>query len=649
MIYGREALVEALVRSRAPVTLVSGDSGVGKSTVLAVAQEAAAADAVAPRPRTIPNSGGALQFAILQAMGDAVAAYVTAQGRAREIAGYIIEIADRLALEGARELSKVIGRELLAVVRGRVGDDVGKAFAEYLHELRTPIDESLFARLTAAVDPGVAGLVMEFAGELCGHLGDQQVVLALDDGDRLNDDDGRLLVDVAERLPDCLRLHVAFSTRTGAYRERVERLQTASASIDEQQVLGLNTEDIATWLGNEGLDPGVAADVARVTGGYALHVGDLVAHLKQGGAIEDAPRNELFARHSNEAWQSLPIEVARHARALCVFRDPLPHHRLLAFLSLDATVWGEIQDRLWRARIFSVEVNGQRWFHEQRRQYLVNEVLGADERAQASAQAVQALHTVVRADGMVERLSELATLAAAAIPLLQADDHLAAAVALEPDELALAASLLELIEPTDPAMRGDILVDYARSVVGARGDLIEALRRLGQRKLVVVVQDASGATAAAPTWGSELAANAVAGRAVRELGRLPVARAASAVLDLEVRPRVGAFIAAEYGLGRPSMGKLSDMATGLRRPSPGFIGSFDLGSNLLVRGDYAGRGFYAAITFPSASERDAARQRLDGVSGEVFGQRFEIADLLSHPVDHVPSRRFLDAAGRLDW
>jgi hypothetical protein len=581
------------------------------------------------------------------ALGDAVAAYVTAQGRAREIVGYIVEIADRLALEGARELSRVIGRELLAVVRGRVGDDVGKAFAEYLEELRSPVDESLLACLTAVADPGVAGLVLDFADEVCGHLGGQQIVLALDDGDRLNDDDGRLLVDVAERLPDCLRLHMAFSTRTDAYRQRVERLLTASASIDEQQVLGLDTESVATWLQDEGLDPGVAAEVARITGGYALHVGDLLEHLKRGGSVEDAPRNELFARHSNEAWQSLSLDVARHARALCVFGDPLPRDRALAFLGLDATAWGEVQDRLWRGRIFSVEVNGQRWFHEQRRQYLVDEVLGADERAEVSAQAVRVLHNLVKDDGMVERLGELATLAAAATPLLQADNHLAGALALEFDELALAASLLELIEPTDPAVRGDILVDYARSVFGAQGDLVQALRRFGQRDLVVVAQNGSGATAVAPSWGSELAAAAVAGRAVRELGRLPVTRAASAVFDLEVLSRLGPFTGANYGLGRPSMGKLSEMATGLRRPSPGYIGSFDLGSNLLIRGDYAGRDLYAAIAFASPIERDAARQRLDGLNGEVFGQRYEINDLLSHPVGHVPSRRFLEAAGRL--
>jgi hypothetical protein len=647
VIYGREESVDALARSRAPVTLVTGDSGVGKSGLLAAAQQAAE-DALAPSPLTIPYSGGALQQALLRALGDAVSAYVTAQGRAREIAGHIVDVADRLALEGAQELAKVIGKELLALVRGRIGDDVGKAFVEYIGELKSTVDERLAVRLTAAVDPGVAGLVLDFAAEVCGFVGEQQVLLALDAGERLGEEDIRLLADLADRLPDQLRLRLGFSTHTDRHRGQVEFLLGAGDSVTEQQVPGLSVESIATWLGDEELDPGAAAEVARVTGGYALHVGDLIAHLKQGGSIEDAPLNQLFAHRTNEAWQSLSPEVAKHARVLCVFADPLPREHLLAFLELDAPGWGDIEDRLWRARIFSVEVNGQRWFHEQRRQYLVREVLGAAERTEANARAAQILYDLVEA-GAVERLGELATVVAAADPLLQADSQLAAAVGLARDELALAASLIEILEPTSdrPVVHGDLLLEYARSVFSATGDLIEALRRLGQRDLVVVLEE-SGVAVVVPYWRSGLTVATVGGRAGRELGRLPVPRVASAVFELQVQPQLGPFSKAHYGLGYPSMGKLSEMAMELRRPSqPPVIRRTDPGSNLLVRGNYAGREFYAAVTFSSSSDRDTAREHLRGLSGEILGQRFEVNDMLSHPVDPVPSRRFLQAAERL--
>jgi hypothetical protein len=320
---------------------------------------------------------------------------------------------------------------------------------------------------------------------------------------------------------------------------------------------------------------------------------------------------------------------------------------MLTFLGLDATGWGEVEERLWRARLFSVEVNGQRWFHEQRRRYVMHELLGAAERAEVSARAAQELYDLVNRDGAVERLGELASAVAAATPLLQADSKLAAAVGLEHDELAVLASLIELFVPTSiQAAGGYALLKYARSVFGAEGDLVEVLRRLEQGDLVVV-QMGQGATVVMPSWQSGLVTATISGRAVQELGRLPVPYAASAVFESEVQPRLGPFTKAHYGLGRPSMGKLSEMAIELRRPAPPMFGRPKPGSNLLIRGKYAGRDVYSAVTFASAADRDAACEHLDGLSSEIFRQRFEIDDLQSHPVDPIPSRRFLEAAERL--
>jgi hypothetical protein len=648
VIYGREDLVSTLVRSAAPLMLLTGDSGIGKSTVLAAAQQTAE-DALAPPPVRVLHSGGALQQALLQALSDAVSLYVNEQGRAREIAGHLIALANRLASEGASELAKVVVKELLALVRGRIGDDVGKAFAEFLEKLKSTVDESLTLRLTAAVDRGVAQLILDFAAEVCSFVGDRWVRLALDAGERLRDDDIRLLADVSERLPDRLQLLIAFSTYAG-HRLQVEFLLGAGTHVVEYQIPGLDNESIAQWLVDEELDPNDAAEVARVTGGYGLHLGDLIKHLKDGGSIEDAPLSEAFARRTNEALQALPLEVARHARALCVFTDPLPRGRLLAFLQVDSATWGEVEDRLSRTRVFSIEVNGRRWFHEQRRQYLLRDVLGRDERAEASARAARELHDLVDREGAVERLGELAMVVADAVPLLQADNQLAAAVTLDGDELALAASLIELIERASSvsAVGGDELLDYARSTFGATGNLIEALRRLKQHDLILVREDPNVAVVV-PRWRSGLVVATVAGRAVQELGRLPVPAAASAVFKLEVQPRLGPFSEGHYGLGHPSMAKLSEMAMELRQPSSSSVVAARRGSesNLLVRGSYGGRDFYAAVMFSSASDRDAARGRLEGLDGEVLGQRFDITDLMSHPVGPVPSRRFLTAAERL--
>lgn len=228
--YGRDDTARALARSKAPVVLLTGDSGVGKSVVLQAAQEVAAAEGqIAPPPRTVRHSGGILQVALLQALGDAVALSVERNGRASEVAHLLVEAAKRLARDRGQELAKVVGKELLSVVRGRLGPDAGKAFEEYAKHLKSAADESLAARLTAAVDPGVAALIVDFAGDVCDVVRDGYVMLALDGGERLRDEDLRLLADLQETLPSRLRVRVAFSTNTTANAVTV-RSRTASGA-----------------------------------------------------------------------------------------------------------------------------------------------------------------------------------------------------------------------------------------------------------------------------------------------------------------------------------------------------------------------------------------------------------------------------------
>ena len=196
--YGREDTARALAHSKAPVVLLTGDSGVGKSVVLQTAQEYATFEGqIAPPPRTVRHSGGVLQVALLEALGDAVATIVERQGSASRVASLLVEAAKRLARDRGQELAKVIGKELLSIVSGRLGPDAGKAFEGYARSSQSAADENLAARLTAAVDPGVAALIVDFANEVCGLFDDGCVALALDAGERFRDEDLRLLTDLS--------------------------------------------------------------------------------------------------------------------------------------------------------------------------------------------------------------------------------------------------------------------------------------------------------------------------------------------------------------------------------------------------------------------------------------------------------------------
>jgi len=645
--YGRDDTARALARSRAPVVLLTGDSGVGKSVVLQAAQEFAAADGeITPTPRTVRHSGGILQVALLEALGDAVTRIVQKQGRASEVANLLVEAAKRLARDRGQELAKVIGKELLSIVKGRLGPDAGKAFEDYARQLKSAADENLGARLTAAVDPGVAVLIVDFAREVCDIAGEHEVMLALDGGERLRDEDLRLLADLQETLPARLRVRIAFSTNTTANRAASDALCASGAA--EFALDGLDTDVIAQWLSDEGLDETMAADVHRVTGGYPLHVGDLVSHLQAGGSVQDAPLNELFAKRTKEAWNGLDVDVAKHARALCVLADPLPADRLPAFLGLDAATYGEVEDRLWRSRIFSVDVNEQRWFHEQRRRFLSEVVLRDDERGRACERAADELYSLLSETNDRQLVAPLAELVCSSPSMLQRDEQLAAAAALSPDELAVAAALMELIEPNGTgAIDGDVLLRYAARTFGAEGDLITSLQTLKQRGLAAFATK-SGHALVAPRMRSVLVGATLAGRAATELRRMPIPQAASAVFA-EIASRAEPFTKACYGFGSPSAATLSEYAVDLHRPEPRdrVISRPEPGSNLLVRGDFAGRPLYAAISFPDEPARDNAHPRLVGLAGQIFDEQYSVTDVLAHPSHVVPSRRFLNAAERL--
>jgi len=649
-LFGRDDVVQRLAASRARLTVLSGDSGIGKSEVLRAAQ-VATTDAIAPSPRSLPSSGGVLQRILLDGLGEVLAEDIRGRGGLDEAGRWLAEAAEGVVAKGGQALVRVVGQEVLAVVRGQLGEEVGQAATAYVASLKQAVDERLAVRLDNALDRGAAEVVLALASEVLEHSEPREAVLAIDAGERLRDEDVRVLSDLAEALPPGLRLRVAISTYTAQHQAIVDQLTGVSSGVAEIALSGIGEDGVREWLQSEGESDDLVSDVTRVTGGYALHLGDLIAHLRGGGAIDDAPLHETFARRTEDAWVQLDPNVAHHARRLCVFADPLPVSRALEFLGIDLAEWGETQDRLKRARIFSVEVNGLPWFHEQRRRYLSEIKLGADELAATCTDAVAILRDLTETTQRTDRLSELADLAIHATSLLDDNEQLRVAVGLDLQQLALCASLVELMEPkmTFPAIDGNALLRHTRQVFEPAGDLVQAFRELGSNSLVQVVEQRHAAVVA-PSFNGLLVMLVIIGRAQRDLGRTPVPRAAGTVFETEIRPRLEPYLGVGYGIGHQRMAKLGEQAVTLRRKLAApvlVVGNRGDGPDLLLRGRYAGRAFYTHASFDSVERRDEARERLDGLSVEIFDQRFEVTDLIDHPVEPVPSGRFLQAAQRV--
>jgi hypothetical protein len=644
--FGRTGLVDQVGRSEAPLTLVTGDSGIGKSKVLDTAAGLRADWFNAPSQRLAPSSG-AVQRAVLVGLADLVAQAVAERGALIEIADRVGGVTKRLLTTTSQELGKVVAAELLALVRGRLGEDVGKALGQFVKSLRDEMSETLMSRLYTAVDESMAETLAAFAKEVAEFGYPRRVSLSFDAGERLTADERRLLVDLAERIPANCHIRAVFATDLPERRGAVGDLRALSEAVLEIEVPPLGQDAIREWLDAEELGEVDASLVERATGGYPLHIDDLVRHLKQGGSIMEAPLNAQIAQRTEMAWRALPHEVATTARVLCVLPDPLPEERLLKLTGMSEPEYGHVVQQLEWARFFPVRVNGQPWFHEQRREFVLRQ-LSDGERDGACTRAAAVVWDEVLARENFLYVDLFARLAEGAKTLQGKDRRLAAAVALPEQELAVAASLLELMLPQKQgASDAQELVRHARRFTDQAIDPTSVFRNLEQTGLIAFARNERLAIVL-PSWSAQAAA-VIHGRAWRTLKRAPIPELTPLAYEVGLRPLFGEFEAMQFGVGFPSTALLSRMAAGADPEATLPIPRVDrrrLGTNLVVRARFGGRPMYTAARFRNEEARAAAAERLTEASAEIFGESLEIVDVMRHPLESVAALRFVRAAER---
>src|SRR5205807_1489710 len=161
VLYGRDADLQTAVDSRSPLLLLTGDSGIGKSSLLRAAQQQTPSVA-APPPQTVARTSGALQRSLLEGLADATAELV----RERGLAEQVVELAGPetpvvIALDGAEELTEEDRRLLADLARNlpeglylRVGfgtyTDAHQAHVEDLRAVGATVTELRLQRLSLA-------------------------------------------------------------------------------------------------------------------------------------------------------------------------------------------------------------------------------------------------------------------------------------------------------------------------------------------------------------------------------------------------------------------------------------------------------------------------------------------------------------------
>lgn len=641
MIYGREAQIASVARSRAPILLVIGDSGVGKSEVLIHAQQCSP-EGVAPDPITLDRSPGNLQRGLLHALAGALARITEQRGVVDDVGRRVERAALALAREQATELAKAVGAELLALVRGKLGSEFGEGIAAFVRHLRAESGTDIRSRIGAASDPSIAQTVVGLANELLDLAEGAPLLLALDAAESMTPADRGVLADLAGPLAEDVCLRVGFATSNLRQQEAVDELLAVGAGVQTEVIRGLDQPSVAAWLREVHLDAGLAERTHRVTGGYPLLVQSVIADIRAGGRIDNVPVHKHFAAQTELAWNALDPTARACARRLAVLPEPLPDRLCAELCAMSLPEYADAIERLRRGFILATVVNGRPWFHEQRRTF-VRARLTQEELADASSRAATIVLEHLRETedlGWVQPLSELA---AEATTLLKTDPQLAAAVELPRAELAVCAALIELAEKQHEfVVHGDDLLRHARAWFGANGDLVPALRALAERDFVALLERPH-ISVARPKWPL-MTMVTLQGRAAREFGRLPIPSLTSLFFALGVKPALGSFERFAYGVGRPSWTAIAHSLLEPRKPiadvraSPSFG---ELKPALLARGHMGGRPLYCAARYESASDRDETLRKLEALDTELFNERLRLDEVLSSPGIAVASERFV--------
>jgi len=643
-LFGRTASIQQLIGFSAGVVIVTGDSGIGKSALLDRSVDLAdPLEFIAPQVIRVRHNSGALKYALLDSLQRAIEEVILQKGEAQTIASHIEAAATKLVQEKAKQLPIVIGKILLGALRDRIGPEAADVIAEFVGELRNSSEDDLSSRLAAESGRDAIDVLIAFVAEVQ-MFADRPVVLSLDGGERLSEEDLALFADLCEQLPPDVRVRIGFSTHDVESQRKVEGLVIAGAQA--LRLESLTIADVRKWMESRGVDSSKVGDVMRLTDGYPLYVQDVITYVENGediGKIEAANKLSIF---TDRSWRSLDLPVAVIARKISGFTDPPPLPRLLTFLDLNIHAWTEFERRLQAARIFCAKVNGRPWFHELRRRYVWESILSADERSEVAHHTVKELLDEFVTERRFSVLGTIADLANQSQPHAT-DPDVASTLAMGSAALAVAAALIELAEPASavPALATSAVLDYARSVFNPSGDLISGLHDLEDRGLISFTTS-SNSVVLPPQWKTPIIPAIIAGRTANELGRVPVSGAASMIFQDAVEPALGRFATAQYGMGRPDMAQLAasipPRRSGTGPDSAVFLGTHQ--PSIGMRGVFGGAPVFACVTYEEDSARDSSLPGIQGLHADPGGVQFSIVDAIALPSGAIASRRFLNAA-----
>ena len=643
-VHGREEVLRRLTTSNAECTVLTGDSGIGKSTVLAATQRLTDR-ALAPPPVRVLSGPASLQLALADAIAGALQILNEDDRGLSVLQQRIRGTARRVSSVATERLRGQVTDHVLDLVSARYGEATGSTLRALKEAWGGSSEDTLMARISSAGDTEVVRVLIELAHELA-DLADRPLCLALDDMHQATDDDQRRLADVCSVLTDRVRIRAAYTIVGDSYHDALARLEDAGANV--VPLTGLGTDSVRAWLVREGLSENQTKAVMESTQGYAQHVQDAISLLKGGASSIDLSRLDrrgIVNRSTAQAWDRLDAELQHRGALLSCFVEPPSGGRTPKYLGIDAVEWSRTRRELTRAGLFIDRAEGA-WFHELRRQSVWDRELDEAARDEIAVKVVK--YILAETDVTPGDLLLLGVMLPRARGSMTLDPQVLLVLDASKEEVAVAAALMDLSEDTDENrfVVADAVLMRARERYAPTENLVAALEALQDKNLVVYSANTRAAVVC-PFWSRD-AALTLAGRAAHQSGHFPVPGTASVVFQALV-PALSPFRHAIYSIGSFNTAELSKTATKLQALEADGSHNFgrSKGPNLLLDATYGETSWIAAVAYDNAEDRDRARATILHTRVELMGQELHVKEALVHPLPAVPSRRFVSAAEEL--
>lgn len=628
--------IEWLVGQRGIVAL-AGDSGIGKTTLLGSIHSTAGTSTVGPYVSAA--SPGSLQRSLLDGVAAAIDEQLGRDEPVRRARAMLLRTRDRLKAVALLEARHAVTTLILSALRARLGDEIADAAKRLAKEFRDADSPSIIERLKTARPADVVEELQVLLREV-DHLIDRDVLILVDQAERLSATDQSLLLDLAKRDLGGVLVVVALNTGDARGAELLGMLRTDG--IPDRFLEPISLDEIVRWCVEEELSPAIAVEVARVSNGYPFFVREAIDLAQRGGAVGDVQGGASFLALLKERWKRTSISTRDAALRLSALEERPPDEFLASYLGIDVVQWSLLEGELIDSSLF---LTGQSqlgaWFHDRRRKFLWDDLLsGAGRRAATADLARSLLESFEHAEAVDHwAVGLLLVLRRENGQVFDGDDRVPAWVQeLGRSEYAILFGLLELVEPRGE-MQGfvetSLLARYVLSQLGPLDDLADSLDRLQKSTLTLSVSQGHVSITTILHLGS-VGLAFVLSSIVREFGRWPIPRVASTLFTAVIAPRVGPFWRASYGIGTESLARQAGFAREQQRKERDFSGPRH---SLVISASVSSRTFSSVVIFNDAATRDQARVLLAQLPPLLAGEALAISSLDSVPQLPVRSRR----------